>query len=283
MARLQDGQRLSPALALLAALLLACSACSGQANEPADLSTPGSTAGEERQGPDGGMYVWVPPGGFLMGAETGDPDEKPLHRVRITAGFWLSKCEITNAQYRRFCEATGREFPAHSDQTEDHPVHSVTWHDAAAYCAHHGLRLPTEAEWEYAARGPESRTYPWGNEWAVDRCCWGGNLGPERRTFPVGSLPEGRSWCGAMDMVGNVREWCADWMSESYYGASPEADPEGPGSGEQRACRGGGWSSLTAYCRCADRDGMRPGTASRKLGFRTAGTSPTEAPTAPGG
>ena len=130
-ARLQDGQRLSPALALLAALLLACSACSGQANEPADLSTPGSTAGEERQGPDGGMYVWVPPGGFLMGAETGDPDEKPLHRVRITAGFWLSKCEITNAQYRRFCEATGREFPAHSDQTEDYPVHSVTWHDAA--------------------------------------------------------------------------------------------------------------------------------------------------------
>ncbi len=241
-------------------------ACAGDDANP--WEHPGTTAGEEIIGPDGGTMVWVLPGQFKMGCDDVDAedDEKPVHLVKITKGFWLGKCEVTNAQYRKFCEATGREFPSGSDQGDDHPVVKVTWFDAIAYCEHYGLWLPTEAKWEYAAAGPESRKYPWGDDWDGKKCCYQNNKGPGGTTFPVGSFPEGASWCGALDMAGNVWEWCADRYGNKYYAQSPESDPQGPPEpayilvlgtvpvGKRPVLRGGSWAiGLPGYFRCAYR------------------------------
>ena len=241
----------------------------GAADKP--WTRPGATAGEEIVGPDGGRYVWVPPGEFMMGSAdaelelviktmTGDSnwiqDEKPLHPVKITRGFWIGRFEVIDAQYRAFCEAAQRVFPPESNQGDDHPVVNVSWSDAKAYCDHYGLRLPTEAEWEYAARGEQGVLFPWGNDWDAVQHCSAGNAGPGGTTFPVGTFPEAASWCGDEDMVGNVWEWCADWYDPAYYANCPEADPKGPAAGEKRvfrggSCRGKAWISRTA-CRNKD-------------------------------
>jgi len=230
----------------------------------------GAQAGEEITGPDGGTYVWVPAGEFMMGSEHGQEDATPVHRVRITRGFWLGKCEVTNAQYRRSCGATGREFPEDSSQGDDHPVVCVSWDDAWAYCAHHGLRLPTEAEWEYAARGSEGRVYPWGDEWDDGKCCSSDSVGPQGRTQPVGSFPAGASWCGAQDLAGNVFEWCWDWYGTGYYGDSPVADPRGPTAGDYRVLRGGAWLHYAGRSSCVDRFSYHPRAQNGDLGFRCA-------------
>ncbi len=230
---------------------------------------PGSSAGDEIVGPDGGVYVWVPPGSFMMGSDDGSDSEKPVHRVQLD-GFWLGKHQVTNAQYRAFCDATGRAFPAKSDQGDDHPVVWVNYHDAQAYCEHHALGLPTEAQWEYAARGPENRVYPWGDEWAPENLCWLRKKGPGGKTFPVGSFPAGASWCGALDMAGNVWEWCADWYSATYYQFSPELNPRGPESGAARVSRGGSWYYLSDDCRGADRADSGPSCSVSHCGFRCA-------------
>jgi formylglycine-generating enzyme required for sulfatase activity len=237
---------------------------------PAPLWRPeeGRTAGEAIAGPDGGTYVWVPAGEFMMGSEDGDDDEKPVRRVRITRGFWLSEREVTNAQYRAFCDAGGHEFPSYSDQGDEHPVAYVTWDDARAYCEHFGLRLPSEAEWEYAARGAEGRKYPWGDGWDDARCCNLSHRGPSGSTFPVGSFPAGASWCGALDMAGNVWEWCEDWYDKDYYQGAPERDPPGPASGEHRVVRGGGWFYSKTLCRSALRFGLEPTGPIAGCGFR---------------
>ncbi len=213
----------------------------------------GEKAGDEITGPDGGTMVWVPPGEFMMGAADGRPEEQPVHKVRLTRGFWLRKCTVTNAQYRRFCQETGLDFPSNSDQGDLFPVVCVDWKDAAAYCAHCGLSLPTEAQWEYAARGPQARRYPWGNDWSGGACCNWNCRGPNAKTFPVGSFPGAASWCGALDMAGNVWQWCKDWYDSKYYAASPDADPSGPAQGEDlpavgqcHVLRGGSWSNEDA-------------------------------------
>jgi formylglycine-generating enzyme required for sulfatase activity len=149
-------------------------------------------------------------------------------------------------------------------------VVEVSWYGAAAYCEHNGLELPTEAQWEYAARGPESRAYPWGDDWDPKRLCWDENRGPEGQTFPVGSFPSGGSWCGALDMSGNVWEWCADWYGSDYYGSSPTTDPTGPTNGEYRVLRGGSWGSYADYCRAAGRLSFTPDFSDDGLGFRVA-------------
>jgi len=175
-----------------------------------DWPIPGSgDPGYKTTGADGQTLVWVPSGSFMMGG-TVFPHEQPIHEVTIE-GFWIGQCEVTNAQYQVFCTATGRTFPLGSDQGDDHPVVDVSWDDAKAYCDHYGYALPTEAQWEYAARGPASSAYPWGDAWDLSRCCNYDNKGPGGRTYPVGSFPTGVSWCGALDMAGNVWEWCADW------------------------------------------------------------------------
>ena len=256
-------------IAVTVGLVVLCSVAAGQEVATAvshlgnegPVWTPGATPSKLGWGPDEqahpdrfvvdpgdlGEYVWVPAGEFMMGT-TGEEaeyvvehlggkagllaDEQPAHTVRITKGFWLGKHEVTNAQYRAFCEATGREFPEESDQGDDHPVVSVSWDDAVAYAEHYGLRLPTEAEWEYAARGPEGQRYPWGDEWNPQKLCWELNTGPGGLTFPVGSFPAGASWVGALDMAGNVWEWVADWYGRDYYASSPVADPRGPSEAE---------------------------------------------------
>jgi len=218
--------------------------------------SPGSRVGEEIVGPDGGTLVWVPAGSFRMGSTEEDvryaigrldgqrnEAEAPVHHVRISKGFWLGQCEVTNGRYRAYCQATGTAFPEKSDQPDDHPVGAVSWAEAAAYCHHYGLVLPTEAQWEYAARGSENRWFPWGNQWDAAKCCYSRRKGPGGKTFAVGSFPEGASWCGALDLAGNIQEWCQDWYDRLYYADSPEDDPEGPGSGEYRCARGGGYGN----------------------------------------
>ena len=227
--------------------------------------TPGPGPGERMIGPDGQTLVWVPGGSFMMGSEDGPDDEQPIHRVTLD-GFWIGRCEVTNEQYRAFCNATGREFPASSNQGDDHPVGAVNWHDAQAYCAFYGYTLPTEAQWEYAARGPAVPTYPWGDAWDAQKCCNWENLGPGDRTFPVGSFPAGASWCGALDMAGKLWEWCADWYSEAYYQVSPELNPAGPESGESRVLRGDSWWSEDP--RVAQRFDIPAGAEGISFGFR---------------
>lgn len=245
-------------------LLVALVVCSAQGDKPWERQ--GTKAGGEIIGPHGGKMVWVPPGEFDMGSNDGEANEKPVHHVRITKGFWLGKYTVTNAQYRRYCQETGSQFPTGSDQGDDYPAVGANWDDAAAYCKHYGLALPTEAQWEYAARGPKSLIYPWGNEWDPKKCCWPGNAGPAGRTFPVGSFSAGASWCGALDMAGNVWQMCSDWYDSKYYAASPAADPTGPTVGEilyeipiepfrigAKVIRGGSWADppgkLTTYTR----------------------------------
>ena len=194
---------------------------------------------------DGMVMVYVPEGSFLMGSADGDLDaydsEFPQHQVTLDA-FWLDQTEVTNGQYER-CVADG-ECRANVDygsdfSGENQPVVGVSWDDAADYCAWAGGQLPTEAQWEYAARGPESLTYPWGDS-APDLTLlnYDWNVG---RTTDVGSYPAGASWVGVLDMAGNVYEWVADWYDADYYDSSPVANPAGPTSGETKVLRGGSW------------------------------------------
>jgi serine/threonine-protein kinase len=239
-------------LCLSLALILFLSPLTAFAGDPTpDLQPwqkPGATAGDEISGPDGGTMIWVPPGEFDMGSRDGRPDEQPVHHVRLTHGFWLRKSPVTQAQYQRYCQETGADFPAGGDG-DLFPVVNIGWKDAADYCKHYGMTLPTEAQWEYAARGKDGRVYPWGNDWSPSLCCNWQNRGPNAHAFPIGSFPQGASWCGALDMAGNVWQWCADWYDSKYYAASPAADPPGPDEGEAlpvigqvRVLRGGCWS-----------------------------------------
>ncbi len=243
--------------------------------------SPGTRVGEEIVGPNGGAMVWVPAGKFKMGSTDEDiryamgrlggeqpVGETPIHQVRISKGFWLGKHEVTNAQYRAYCEAAGASFPEKSDQAPNHPVAAVSWEGAAAYCHSFGMVLPTEAQWEYAARGPENRWYPWGNFWDSKRCCYSIRKGPGGFTFPVGSFPDGASWCGALDMAGNLWEFCQDWYDRLYYEDSPVADPTGPDSGEYRCARGGGYGNPPPSMRSAGRDLNYPEDQDRDFGFR---------------
>jgi iron(II)-dependent oxidoreductase len=209
--------------------------------------------------------VLVPAGEFAMGQEG---VATPVHCIRINRDFWLGQCAVTNAQYQRYCQEVGADFPQDSNQGDRHPVVGVNWAEANAYCQHYGLALPTTAQWEYAARGPEGRTYPWGNRWDEDKCCNAAHRGPRGRTFPVGSFPQGASWCGALDMAGNVWQWCRDWFSPDYYAHSPDTDPSGPKSGELRAARGGSWFGSVDYCRAAHRYVFEPSARYHILGFR---------------
>ena len=259
--------RLRWSLAVTAALLslAALQVRSAQADNPWDR--PGTHAGDEITGPDGGKMVWVSPGEFDMGQQG---VATPVHHVRITRGFWLGKCDVTNAQYQKYCQDVGAEFPKGSDQGDNHPVVLVNWTEAVAYCKHYGLALPTEAQWEYAARGPEGRDYPWGDAWDEHKCCNDTNKGPKGKTFPVGSFPEGASWCGALDMAGEVLQWCRDY--DVGYAKSPVDDPQGRDNNQFRMDRGGWWWGDAESCRSACRDGNPLMFRSPCLGFRCSRT-----------
>jgi formylglycine-generating enzyme required for sulfatase activity len=217
---------------------------------------------------DGAVMVYVPAGEFLMGSSDGDPDaadrEKPQHTVYLDA-FWIDKLEVTNAQYRKCVEAGACQAPRrcegdkgfYEDETKgNHPVVCVNWNKAQDYAAWVGGRLPTEAEWEKAARGTDGRLYPWGNS---PPDCSKANLygcveGPRAgETLPVGSHPDGASPYGALEMGGNVLEWVADWWDEGYYAGSPARNPQGPESGSVKVLRGSAFPGAPEFARCASR------------------------------
>lgn len=224
--------------------------------------------------------VFAPAGSFMMGSNNGSSDEQPVHEVTLDA-FWIDRTEVTNAQFAA-CVADGacrspsdRSSATHSSyygnaQYADYPVINVSWNDARDFCEWAGGRLPTEAEWEYAARGPESFTYPWGNNQPTAALLnFNNNVGD---TSEVDSYPDGVSWVGAFDMAGNVWEWVNDWYDDKYYSNSSGESPPGPASGEYRMLRGGAWISsfVVDYVRSANRNGSLPGNRDSSIGFRCA-------------
>jgi len=225
---------------------------------------------------DGMEMVYVPAGEFSMGSEEGDSDEKPVHVVSLDA-YWIDKFEVSNDQYA-LCVADGtcsrpssvksyrRDSYYGNPAYDDYPVVYVNWNQADAYCRWAGGRLPTEAEWEKAARATDERTYPWGD--AAPTCSLANYAGCVGDTSEVGSYPAGASPYGAMDMAGNVWEWVADWYDSGYYGKSSLQDPTGPASGSSRVLRGGSWLDAGNSVRSADRDGRNPADAYYNLGFR---------------
>jgi formylglycine-generating enzyme required for sulfatase activity len=228
---------------------------------------------------DGMVMVYVPAGEFLMGSADSDSqaysNEKPQHTVYLDA-FWIDKTEVTNAQYKKCVQAgacKALEYARSSDYNGDtQPVVEVDWFNAQAYCQWAGRQLPTEAQWEKAARGTDGRIYPWGNqaatcEYAVMNVGSGNGCG-KGTTWPVGSKPKGASPYGALDMAGNVWEWVADWYSESYYAGSPSKNPPGPASGEYRVPRGGSFYDEARVVRGVYRGREVPGYWAPGRGFR---------------
>ena len=285
--------RVSPLLLLVAAL---CVGCLGTGSPSVGEPTP--ALGDTRtRTKDDAVMVYVPAGEFPMGTTDGFKDEQPVHTVSLD-GFWIDRTEVTNEQFATFLNEKGNQEEGGAkwlnvgsaeclieqvggeyrpkEGYAGHPAVCVTWYGAAAYCEWAGGRLPTEAEWEYAARGPEGRKFPWGNEFDCALCnSWGDGCDGYAHTAPVGSFPGGASWCGALDMLGNVWEWVADWYDADYYASSPSQNPTGPSSGMYRVMRGGSWF---AYQHPTNnprwyRNNDLPNLSYGYVGFRCAGDS----------
>jgi formylglycine-generating enzyme len=228
---------------------------------------------------DGSRMNLIPAGKFRMGSNAGrgDDDDKKVyygkvHKVYLDA-FYMDVCEVTNVQYKKFMDETGYGKPAYwSDpnyNTPNNPVVGISWYDAKAYARWAGKRLPTEAEWEKAARGGlVGKIYPWGDDITHDDANYSGTSGNDKweYTSPVGSFaPNGY---GLYDMGGNAWEWCADWYDESYYASSPKSNPAGPSSGENRVIRGGSFIFNMQYMRVAFRHYSIPMFCTTDIGFR---------------
>jgi iron(II)-dependent oxidoreductase len=221
-------------------------------------------------------FVTIPGGEFRMGQADGRDEERPVHPVTV-GSFHLSRYQVTNADYDAFRRATGREAPPFREDARfacpNQPVVGVSWFDAVAYCewltsvVERKFRLPTEAEWERAARaGLDQFPYPWGDRTIFERENYHGRWreAPE----PVGtSLPNGY---GLFDMCENVHEWCSDWYDPGYYAVSPGVDPQGPPAGTRRASRGGAWRHHLKISRCAARSSIPPEFKYADYGFRVA-------------
>ena len=245
--------------------------------------------------------ILVPAGTFTMGSEHRAADEKPMHKVYLDA-YYIGKYEVTNAEYYEFWkfqlennfpdntpQHTPENFPHHShigdwparaEQFPNHPVVGVSWHDAVAYAAWKSMRLPTEAEWEKAARGYTNRIWPWGSAMEPRANTAATDDGYENRIAPVGSFPKGKSYYGVMDMAGNVWEWTADWYSDVYYSYSsqaaakrPKRNPTGPDVGSWRVTRGGSWLDTITRCSTTFRFYLYPKLKTSFVGFRLAKTA----------
>lgn len=213
---------------------------------------------------DGVEMVLVPPGRARIGSSSGgDADERPAHNVDFEAPFWIDRYEVTNEQFARF---RGQAVRASAWPGADRPRENITWAEARDFCARRGARLPTEAEWEYAARGPDGLTYPWGDTFIADNVVYRDNSGGQ--TASAGSRPGGVSWVGALDMSGNVREWTSSLHLAYPYRADDgrEADTDG----RQRVLRGGSWASIGDDVRAAIRHSYRPDNLENSYGFRCA-------------
>jgi sulfatase modifying factor 1 len=219
-------------------------------------------------------FAAIPGGTFLMGSETGQEDERPVHRVHVDA-FAIGIYPVTRGEYAAFLDATGHALPRDwrdaAFAVDELPVVGVSWEDAVAYCTWRAQggsleRLPTEAEWERAARsGVDGAAFPWGDtipDWIPDR-----GRGPLPRPWPV-TLGEPTAF-GLYGIAANVHEWCADWHDAAYYASSPELNPRGPASGRRRASRGGSWRHAITISRCAARSKIDPSFRYTDYGFRT--------------
>ena len=222
--------------------------------------------------------VLVPAGEFAMGSDTWGPATRPSRLVHLDA-FYIDKYEVTNSQFGAYVQVTGAAGAWHLGDSsfEDNPLKpriGVTWSDARDYCEWAGMRLPTEAEWEKAARGTDGRAYPWGEGIDDTRAVYDRyGRGIKPYTEVVGSFPSGASPYGALDMTGNVSEWVGDWYSESYYQSAPNSGPMGPGEGVERVFRGGGWNdagTLQTY----ERGHADPDVRFQSIGIRCSRSFP---------
>jgi len=239
--------------------------------------------------------VLVPSGRFEMGCAPADagcfPDERPVRTVTLTRHLWVDVTEVTVARYRTWARAAGAALPTQPPWSgSDHPVVNVSWDDATAYCSWAGGRLPTEAEWEFAARGGRSGSvYPWGDEASHDLANYEGAEGRDRwnRSSPAAVFPA--NGLGLHDVAGNAWEWCADWYAEDTFAGGPATDPRGPATGVLRVLRGGAWNSGPGSLRLSNRGRFQPDGRSDYIGFRCvreAGdelAAPTPEPPAPQG
>ncbi len=221
---------------------------------------------------DGQEYVFLPPGQFWMGADpmdqAADENERPRHLVQVVTGFWLARVPVTVAVYRRYCEATGRLMPKATDcnpgwRLDDHPIVNLTWDEAAAFCHWAGVRLPAEAEWEYAARGGTNTRYWWGDEIEDTKLWYRASSGG--RAHPVATKPANR-W-DICDVLGSVWEWCADSWHANYVGA-PSTAIVWEGSEGMHTLRGGSSLNTARGVRVTYRAGFPDVVATAYCGFR---------------
>jgi len=254
-----------------------------------------SAQGNTRVDSHGVEQVWVPAGCFQMGtADTSKLEkpfaaiaEQPQHEVCLTTGYWIDTYEVTQASFQKFVDDggyTNRAYwsdagwnwlKASSAKTlpvkcaaiagPDYPRVCVTWYEAEAYARWRGGRLPTEAEWEYAARGPQSSIYPWGDQFDPAKA----NIIDSKGLKPVGSYPAGVSWVGAHDMAGNAMEWAQDWFDVNYYKLNIRDNPPGPATGRRKVEKGGWWGSSAFFSRSAYKNTEDPPTyQDHHIGFR---------------
>jgi len=233
----------------------------------------------------------VPAGCFMMGSEEGRRDAQPVHEQCFEEPFWIGRYEVTNAQFADFLNQMGNQtegnatwldaedaqvhiresggFWTPDEDFANHPATEVTWFGAAAFCQSRGIRLPTEAEWEYAARGPDGLVYPWGNDFVADNVVYSGNSNSQ--TAAVGSRPAGASWVGAHDLSGNVVEWVSSIYEDYPYQAADgrEAYPTGDGI-SRRVRRGGAWLTESDKLGSANRGWSDPLDTPSSNGFRCA-------------
>ncbi|MCI0527616.1 MAG: formylglycine-generating enzyme family protein [Nitrospira sp.] len=230
-------------------------------------------------GPDGTPMVFVPDGTFLMGSQPveGDSDEIPQRTIYLSS-YSIDLYEVTHAKYTDFLKATRRPppvIPVFADDLSlitkpELPVVGVSWEDAKAYCTWLGKRLPTESEWEKAARGERGFKWPWGNVFDETMANTAGQEDGYKYTAPPGKFEQGRSAYGLYDAAGNVAEWVSDGYDPAYYQTGPFRDPKGPDTGKHRVYRGGSWDDLSSGVRTAKRYAAAPHQTSAVIGFRCA-------------
>jgi formylglycine-generating enzyme len=230
---------------------------------------------------DGAPMVLIPAGEFTMGSDKGDDDEEPVHKVFVD-GFYVDKFEVTNGRFAKFVEAIQSEPPwGFADKEtpvlrQDQPVRWVNWMEAMGYCLWAGKRLPTEAEWEKAARGSDARVYPWGNDPPTPAHAVFGLKEGSDTVSAIGNRDKGKSPYGVHDLAGNLYEWTTDWYDEQFYSKNPAINPKGPLEGTAKVQRGGSYINGAYRLRSSFRTKGDPTEHDPNVGFRCAQDIPKQ-------